>query len=272
MSLLSIPVKSEWKLQAHIPALLLLGGTVNGFVVRIIESWQLSGGSAIFFGISPLELIVIAVAAIIYIETQSEVTFNPGIAELAFLAALLIPSSAASWAATFFYAVFHATRTQDHEQNAALLMAALAASALWSSIVMKWIAIPVTNFEASLVWQIISQFRDDLTLNGNIIGLADGHRIVLLIACTTAYGLPKAALGFFAISLFLRNQNPKSLFNGLVATVIFYAAANLVRLISMSWSEPLFHIAHGPIGTNLFDATTTAAIFLIAFVLSERQQ
>ena len=268
MSVTSIPVQTVHKLQTRMPAILLLGGALNGFVVRVIESWHLSGASAIFFGISPFELITIAVAAILYTETTKPSEFNAGPAELLFLTALLLPSSSASWLATLCYAIFHAMRSRNNERCATLLFAALSACSIWSSILMKWIAVPVTNFEASLIWHSVSLFRSDLILDGNIIGIPDSHRIVLLIACTTAYGLPKAALGFMAITLFFGNLNPKSIIKGLSATLILYATTNIIRLISMAWSDHVFHIAHGPIGSNIFDATTTAAIFAIAFLTS----
>ena len=272
MSATSVAVKADYQLQTRTPAILLIGGALNGFVVRVIESWHLSGPSAIFFGISPFELIAIAVAAILYIETTKPTEFTPGPAELLFLTALLVPSSSASWLATLCYAIFHALRSRNNEQYATLLFAALSACSIWSSIIMKWIAVPVTNFEASLAWHTVSLFRSDLILDGNIIGIPDSHRVVILIACTTAYGLPKAALGFMAITLFLGDLNSKSILKGLSLTLILYAVANMIRLISMAWSDQVFHIAHGPIGSNIFDATTTALIFAIAFLTSERRK
>jgi len=269
LNILSNPIIKNRVLISSLPAILLLAGAVNGFVVRIIEAWQLSGTSAIFFGISPFELIAIAVAGVLYHEAGEKTETLPGPGEYIFLIALLVPSSTVSWLATFLYAIFHAARSKSNEQNAALLFAALSICSIWSSVIMKSIAVPVTNLEASIVWHAISYLRDDLMLNGNIIGIPDGHRIVLLIACTALYGLPKAALGYAAISLYLGNSKAKSLLAGLSATIIFYAAANLVRLIAMTWSEEAFHIAHGAIGANIFDGLTTAAIFAIAFLVCE---
>ena len=278
MSVLTKTFEANRAIGDTLPAVLLLGGAINGFTVRIIESWQLAGASSIFFGISPFELIAIAVAAMLYLEqlndnnAQLSVSkIELGIPETLFLAAILIPSSAASWLATLLYAAFHASRTQNNERTAALLFVALSLCAIWSSIIMKWIAIPVTSFEASIVWSVISTFRPDLTLDGNIIGIPDGHRIVLLIACTTAYGLPKALLGFTAISIFLGTQITSRFKIGMILAALFYAFANLVRLVVMTWSDDAFHIAHGPIGTNIFDAATTLFIFLAAFLISEKR-
>ena len=41
---------------------------------------------------------------------------------------------------------------------------------------------------------------------------------------------------------------------------LLYVAANTVRLMLIAWSAPLFEIAHGPIGTNVFDATMTLVV------------
>ena len=273
MNILSNPIIKSRALTLNLPAILLLAGAVNGFVVRIIEAWKLSGTSAVFFGISPFELIAIAVAGVLYHEASERTETQPGPAEYIFLIALLIPSSTVSWAATLIYAIFHASRSRNNEQHAALLFAALSICSIWSSVIMKWIAVPATNLEAGIIWHAVSYLRSDLMLNGNIIGIPDGHRIVLLIACTTIYGLPKAALGFTAISLYLGNAKTKSLLTGLSATFAIYTIANLIRLIAMTWSEAAFHIAHGPIGSNIFDGLTTAAIFAIAFlVFNENHQ
>ena len=125
--------------------------------------------------------------------------------------------------------------------------------------------------EAAVVWQAMNFFRDDIALNGNIIGIPNDHRIILLIACSTAYGLPKAILGLMAISLFLGMPKSGSLYPAILAMACFYAFANLVRLCVMTWSDAAFHLAHGPIGANIFDAAITTIVFLTAIMFTQRQ-
>ena len=271
MTALSISEKADDLLVTRLPALLLCGGVINGFLVRVIEAYKMTGDSPVLFGISPFELITIGVAALLYFEAPEKSKTEPGLAELLFLVAILVPSSALSWIATIIYGAYHALRTKDEERTATLLIIALGLCAIWSSIIMKWIAVPITGIEASIVWHAISFLKNDIAINGNIIGMPDGHRIVLLIGCTTAFGLPKTLLGFTAISLVLGKLKPATFVNGLLIMTATYAIANLIRLCIMSWSDPAFHLAHGPIGSNIFDAFTTAALISIAFLLSEKR-
>ena len=280
MSVLSVSTVFERNLIDRLPAILLMGGALNGFIVRIAEQWQLEAGPSILFGISPFELITIAVAATLYFESESQATQSRpaetgfGIAEGLFLASLLIPSSTMSWIATGAYALFHAmrtcSRTGSGERTAALLFVGLALCSIWSSVVMKWIAVSVTTWEAGLIWYILSFLRDDIHLSGNIIGIPDGHKIILLIACSTIYGLPKAILGLTAITLFLGPVNFRNLVRSALVVSVIYTIANLVRLSVMTWSDPAFRLAHGPIGANIFDAVISIMVILAAFTIARR--
>ena len=270
MSVQFVPTRLEWNLTTKLPAILLLAGALNGFAVRIAEQWQLNTGQAILMGISPFELIAIAVAASLYFETAKPTQPGFGAAEVLFLASLMIPSSTASWMATAAYAFFHATRSASGERTASVLFVALALCSIWSSVIMKWIAVPVTTAEASILWHMLSVFRDDIHLSGNIIGIPGGHQVILMIACATVYGLPKAMLGLTAIALYLGPINVKHLIKSAVVVVAFYAFANLIRLCIMTWSDPAFQLAHGPMGANIFDAVISFIVLVPAFTIAQR--
>ena len=272
MTVQSVPTRLGSNLTVGLPAILLVGGALNGFVVRIIEHWQLITGQSLFFGISPFELITIVVAAYLYFETEKPTQPGFGIAEILFLASLMIPSSTASWISTAAYASFHALRSSSGERTASILFIALALCSIWSSVIMKWVAVPVTTAEASIVWHLLSIIRPDIHLNGNIIGIPGSHQIILMIACSTIYGLPKALLGLMAISLFLGPIHIRNLIKSAIVVVAIYAIANLIRLTIMTWSDQAFQIAHGPVGTNIFDALISIIILITAFTLAQRPE
>ncbi len=272
MSVLSVPARIQANLATKLPAMLLLGGALNGFVVRIAEQWHLNAGQAALFGISPFELIAIAVAAYLYFECPNPARIGFGLAEILFLTALMIPSSTFSWAATAVYAFYHAGRSGSGERTASLLFLGLALCSIWSSVIMKWISVPVTAFEANIIWYMLSFFRDDIQLDGNVMGIPGGHQIILMIACSTIYGLPKALLGLIAIALFLGPVKTRPLGQSAVLVVIAYALANFIRLFVMTWSDPAFQIAHGPIGANIFDAAVTIIVFATAFTIAQRPE
>lgn len=45
-----------------------------------------------------------------------------------------------------------------------------------------------------------------------------------------------------------------------LAFAVFFAVANLMRLSAMAWSSEVYHLVHGPLGANIFDALQAMAV------------
>jgi hypothetical protein len=244
-----------------LPAILLVGGSLNGLMVRVLEAWQKQGLDAIFLGISPFELITMAVAAVLlWAPDERGDSLQPGAVEVFSAAALLVPSSLVSWAVVGVYASILAWRTSSHTRLGAILFAGIAACSLWSSLVIKWIALPLTTGEAWVVAGLLSLLSEHIVQSGNIISAGDGHSIVLMTACSSLDGLPRTLLAVVAVALAARGSISRHLTPALAAVAVLYIGANLLRLLMIAWSAASFGIAHGPIGTNVFDATMTLVV------------
>ena len=246
----------------HASIVVLVGAALNGFVVRVIEAIKLHGGESLLFGISPFELIALAVASMLLVCADDAVDHHPvGWPEGATLLALLVPSSAVSWAALAAYSALLAWRWHGTQRTGALLFLGLAVTALWGSVAIKWLAGPITALEAQAVTALLAPLRSDITVSQNLMGVVGGHQVLLLPACATAYLLPKAILAFAAVTLFMGTQKPlRGLITVAAATALILAFANWGRLAWMTWSHYDYTLAHGPIGANLFDVTQTAII------------
>ena len=264
---LAVPTSVLEGLAARLPAVLLIGGCLNGFVVRIIEIVGTAGPSSLTLGLSPFELIALLVAAKLALGTPTTVDLGLGWAEIATLSVLMLPSSAASWAAVAGYAVVHAIRSARSNDNAqraaALLFLALALCALWSSVVLKALAVPVTQAEAFLVGQLVALVRPDIVQSGNVIGNPETHSLILMTACTTANGLPLALLALVAVTRLLGGSDWRRMPMAAAGLAFLYGMSNIVRLAIMSLSGDAYAITHGPIGANIFDGLLTLGVLTL---------
>ena len=191
------------------------------------------------------------------------------------MALILVPSSAVAWAATAFYAAVQAGRTSGPQRTGAVLFLMLGLCALWSSVLLKWIAGPVTTAEATVIGWVMGWLRPDIVQSGNVIGNPDSHSLILMTACTTANALPVALLALVAVSVLLGGiprpgAERRRLVSAGVGLTLLYAVANVVRLGIMSLSSQAYAITHGPIGANIFDAVQTLAVLALANHVSRR--
>lgn len=254
---------------AMLIAILFAGGALNGFAVRIMESWRLNAGAEILLGISPFELIVLAIALDFIIRSRPEAIRLTVWAEVLLLIGLIIPSSTASWASLAAYAAVMAWRGHGAFRLGALLILGLAAAALWSAVGVNWVARLVTSSEASLVAALLRPLRPDIVHDGNLIGVRGAHEIVLIVACTTANALPRVLLAVVAISAFVGGGRHR-LLAPLCLIALAYGLANWIRLAAMAWSAESYALVHGPVGANIFDLAQSVMVLAAGTWLGRR--
>lgn len=248
-----------------IPVMILAGGAINGFVVLIMDAVRINGTEQLLFGISPFELIAVAVAMYLLISSASQTDYKPGWLEGLIVLALMIPSSLVSWTATALYAGILSTRLQGDGRIGSVLFLALALSAIWSSLFMNWLAAPITTVEAHIVTALLALVKAGVSVSSNLMGVIGGHQVLLLPACASAYLIPKAIVAFAALTIFMgSDRSLKTLAKIAITAVLVLAFTNWIRIAIMTWSKPMYDLAHGPIGANIFDLSQTAIIILAA--------
>ena len=129
---------------AVIPVALLVGGCCNGMVARIFQTLSVEGLTSPFLGVSPFELLAVVIGAWLMLAASAASDSHFGLAELLMLLVLLVPSSAVAWAATGVYAAYHIATVRGCSRTGAMLFFGLAITALWSSIGIHVLALPVT--------------------------------------------------------------------------------------------------------------------------------
>jgi hypothetical protein len=238
---------------ALMPTVVMAGLTLNGLVPGVVANWIARGPHAAFFGINPFDLVVLAVAVYVSASHARDVFGERlGWAEIMAATAVLVPSSAVAWLALACYAGRRSLTTRAEPRTAALLCLVLALASLWSSVAIEWLAVPLTRAEASVVWTILSHFRDDITLMDNVISLPDGSKLALLSGIATAVLLPKALIAVAALAVLFDAAKPVRLTIALSAVALVLALGNW-GLIAVMAAYPIDLVAPGTIGASLFE-------------------
>jgi len=257
----SSPTEARAVNMGLVPVVLLVGGVLNGFAVRIIESIRINGLDTLLFGISPFELIAAGVACHLLIASARTIDITPSWPEALALAFFLVPSSTVSWMGVALYGAWRASQTDGEARIGAILFSALGITALWASVFMNWFAGPITTIEAHVVTGLLQVVRPDVSVSANLMGVVGGHQVLLLPACASAYLIPKAIVALGALCLFMGAKLDVHRFVKLaLSTIAVLALLNWIRLAIMTLSYELYSVAHGPIGANVFDVLQTMVI------------
>lgn len=248
---------------AALPTIIMLGAAANAFVVRVAEAMA-GGGLPLDLGIGPFQLLTLFVAAHLSLGAG-----EPGRPKFGFLVTIatlllvLVPSSAVSWFALALYAGVHAAAATGERRQGAMLFFALAAAALWSSVILKQLAGPVTASEAFLVGKLLGLVRADIVQSGNVVGNPQVHSLIVMTRCTTIDALPAALVSLAGVALFLGKPDRRRLWQAGALAGAILLVANLVRLCAMAWSPEAYAAAHGPLGANAFDGLQAIAILAL---------
>ncbi len=250
-----------------VAALLLTGGCLNGLAFRVIAAWKTDGAEAALglFGVSPIEVLVMAIAGRLMLgggDRLSPATTRA--AALLFALPVMWPSSSAAWVSVGLYAVFIAATSSGGARSAALLFAGLAAHALWASLGEPIAGKIILPLDAAAVGSVLSLVRSGVVQLGNVVGDMDGHRIVVLVGCSSVHALPLALLGWAALGLEGHASLPAGAWREAALLAAFLIALNLARLVIMAWSAEAYALAHGPWGGLAYDTVSTLAILAAA--------
>lgn len=241
-------------LSRHAVLAILLTGWLHSAASRLPDIWGTGADAGPAGPVGPLELLILAIA--IAGTLQVPVAIGLGRAAFAAAAVLLLPSTLSAEAATLVFAVWAARQTQGQARAGVLLFAGLAACGLWWIVGERIIGAGMLNVDAMAVQAVLGSLVPDIERVGNVVGIANGHRIVVFAGCSTLNALPLIVLGVTALSLRQGRLTP-TFWRRVLAVSAIYAVANLLRLTLLATSAQLYHVGHGPWGMMTFDAVAT---------------
>lgn len=251
--------------------MVLVGAALNGLAVRVVEASAVGWFRGSVLGVSLFEIAAISVAACLVWQSSEQLPRGRGVAEVVAALLLLVPSSAVSWAVLALYAGHVAVGTRGPVRVGALLFVALALASLWSSVGLKLVALWLTSAEAAMVGWLLAHFKDGVVQVANVVGLPSEHSLIVMSACSTADGVPRALVGLAAVMVLAGGEiGMRRMLVASTLLVAIYATANVIRLTLMAWSWDFYEFGHGPVGAGLFDALTTAAVFGLVLATERR--
>ena len=256
-------------LDGRVASLLLAGGMLNGLAYRLVEEWRADGLDAPseFFSVSPFELLVAGVGIRLLWAAGPFVGKVGGAATALYMLLMLWPSSLIAWLLVTALATGMAFRLRGPARSGAVLFAALGAWEVWSAVLEPMAAGSILSLDAGIVAALLSAVRENVFRIGNVVGAADGHRIVVIVGCSTAHILPLAVLGASGLVLIRGERLGLAAIAGLAGLAVALAAMNLCRLTLMAWSADLYHIVHSSTGAMVFDALTSHAVVAAALAI-----
>jgi hypothetical protein len=258
--------RSPARLGYAIPLALIAGAYANGYF-KAAWDWLEAVTSASEFGlpVSLLDAIIVAVAwRLIAGSRLSCRQTGLGLAEILSAAAVMIPSSAVSWAAACAYSSFCAVQERGNARTGFMLLAGLAAAQLWISVCIKWFALTLGTADAALACGVLSLWTENCERHGNVFGFVPGHSIIVLYGCTAAYFLPKLLLVQAAAIAKARKVKLTRFWLAIGFAGTFGAAANAVRLALMAVSAEFYGAIHSAWGGSIFDLLMILAVYALS--------
>lgn len=245
-------------------ALLLLAGWLHGAGARLPDVFRPGAELGPAGLIGPLELLVLGIA--VFQLRHAPPRWAAGWQAGAFALALLVPSTLAGNAALLLFALWIAARAGAQARSGALLFAGLAACGLWWVVGERLAGGAPLRADAAAVEHILRLVMPEVQRDGNVVGVPEGHRIVVLAGCSTLNGLPLTLLGLAALCL-RGGRLPRGFRWRALLAMLLYAVANLARLTLLGVSDAAYRAGHGAYGQSVFDALVT----LLPLALAKRE-
>jgi hypothetical protein len=240
--------------------LVCLVACANGLVARVIEDVRAPSPS-LLLGLSPFEGLAVFCAARLLTQGQGAEVPRLGLAHGLAALAMLAPSASGAWAVLFAFAGWRALRAKGGARSGFLIFAAFALAQGWSALGFKMFSAPLLALDAALAAQALALLGMAPRVLGNVVEVAGGHSIVVLVTCATLHRLPLALVAALALAA------PASLRDCVrvcAVAAVGYAALNLVRLVLMGLSPQHYAFMHEGAGASLYDAAQTILVFLVA--------
>jgi hypothetical protein len=244
---------------AAIGALYLLG-VANGLAGNIVMTICANGFSSALADTFDVSLVVIAATSVgmmlIARTPRGRIDTWDRVAGATYLLGLCIPHSAASMAALTFFAAYEGIRQRRSVEAvaAASLFIGIAICQTWGLVLLHLFAGPLLAVDATFVaWLLGTIQGDGVEHIGNLVEVADGQPLVIMIGCSSFSNMSFALLCWMTV---VRASRPGWLRSDLgiaFGVVIAVIALNVLRMGLMGLSRDAYLLLHGPVGANVFN-------------------
>ncbi|MGB6325335.1 MAG: hypothetical protein WBG11_06050 [Methylocella sp.] len=241
---------------------LFILGFCNGIFERItwaIEKETIENAILGTFGISVLVWAACFIAVSLLLrQPQEPMTRNDLILGVAVVAAVLVPSSKASWIALTGLGLYglRCFEAGTPARRAAFVILAVTVPMFWSRLVFAMLSDSILQADAILVSSIVGTERI-----GNTVGFADSSGyLIILPACSSLADVSLAVLGWALFTQSLtRRLSLKDVWWCLAACAAVIVI-NVTRIALIGLHREHFELLHGPVGAGVASVLALAAI------------
>lgn len=179
---------------------------------------------------------------------------------------VVVPYSRAAWLAIGLFAAYeliYKARSSEHIASASIFLA-LAVHGAIAPLILNVLSRPLVYIDAALVTATLSLFDAHVARVGNIVEAGNGHRLAILIACSSVRGISLGLLLWITVTRSFRPAWRISDLMGAAAVCAGIIAVNVARLAVMALGPEYYHMLHDPDGAGLVAFVIPALSFAIA--------
>jgi exosortase/archaeosortase family protein len=147
---------------------------------------------------------------------------------------------------------------------AAAVLLGLALNGLWGPKVLELFAYYLVRVDAALVGVALMLTHSDIVWNDNIVGVANGHRIIVYASCSSLHNISLGLLCWVSLKSLVRSYWLRSdVWIGLLVCVVV-VALNVGRLYLTALSPEQYAYWHEGSGQEVFVWVTTLVVLSIS--------
>ncbi len=160
------------------------------------------------------------------------------------------------------YTVVKSDGDNDLKAPAAVLLA-LATNMTWAPLVFQYFGPDLVQADAAIVGNILSRTNPDILWSGTTFQSAEGHRIILVGACSSFHNMSFGLLACISIAMFARNTLVwRDAVVVLLGSVVM-VGLNAFRLSVLATSAPAYAYWHDGAGAEIHAAIATVCIVTV---------
>jgi len=187
----------------------------------------------------------------------------------------LVACTGFAGASTTLLAFYFFIRDRDdlNTRAAGIVAGAVAVQAVWAPLIFSKFAFVFLQVDASVVGWLVSHFVPAASWDGTVVYTPSGHNVEITAACASFHNLSLASLCWVTLTMLHRPYWLQSdLYVGLAALLVQFSF-NILRLVFVCLSLPMYEFWHDGFGKHIFSAVATAsAIIFVQISLIRRDQ
>ncbi len=166
---------------------------------------------------------------------------------------------------TILAAYLLATSAGDEKiKAAAAVLLGLALNGLWGPKILDLFAYYLVRIDAALVGAALMLTKSDIVWNDNIVGMANGHSIIIYASCSSLHNISLGLLCWVSIKSLVRSYWLRTdIWIGLLVCAVV-VLLNVGRLCLTALSPEQYDYWHGGFGEQIFVWVTTLTVLSIS--------